>query len=357
MMKCKGCGIDMQYEDPKGIGYTPKKKAEYCQRCFRIRNYNDVTISMKESIASEEVLAKLQHLNALIVWVVDLFDFEADIVAGLNRHLIGKDILLVASKRDLLPKTIGNEKLSGFIQARMKEYGIQIKGIVIIGDLADHARDDDNGSADAVWNAVNTLRANRDVAVIGMANAGKSTMLNAMLGNRDLTASRYPGTTLDINAIDMGAYTLYDTPGLTRGDSLLTRIDDALLKTIVPSKEIKQRIYQLHGDQTLSVGGLLRLDLFACDAACVGYFSDRLSIHRSKQERADDLWSRHLGELLSPAISHELAEMDVYDLASFHEKTDIVIHGLGWFCVSGQLDRLRVYVPKGVNITFRKAMI
>lgn len=358
MMKCKGCGVELQFDKPDAIGYSPKKEAEYCQRCFRIRNYNDVTISMKQGISSEEVLTKISNIDALFLWVVDMFDFEANIVQGINRHLVGKDIVLVATKRDLLPITVGNRKLTEFMQSRLKELGIQIKGIVIIGDLATHANSDDNYSVDEVWNAINSMRNHRDVVIMGMANAGKSTLLNAMLGYNELTTSCYPGTTLDVNSIEMDGYTLYDTPGLTRYDSLLTHIDDALLKTIIPSKEVKQRGFQLRENQTLSLGGLVRLDLIGCDnASCVAYFSERLNIHRGKQEKADALWENHLHELLSPAIDKEFAQMKVYDLDKLYPKTDVVIHGLGWFCISGKVQSIHVYVPKEVNVTFRKAMI
>ncbi len=39
------------------------------------------------------------------------------------------------------------------------------------------------------------------------------------------------------------------------------------------------------------------------------------------------------------------------------EKLDVVIHGLGWFCISGDVKVIHIYVPKGVGVTFRKAMI
>ena len=86
----------------------------------------------------------------------------------------------------------------------------------------------------------------------------------------------------------MEGYQLYDTPGLTRMDSLLTHVDDRLLKTVIPLKPLKARGYQLKGSQTLSLGGLVRLDLIGCEqVSCVAYFSERLPLHRSKQEKAE----------------------------------------------------------------------
>lgn len=356
--ECKGCGVTMQYEDKNKIGYTPKKDSLYCQRCFRIRHYDDAMISMKQGIDSFEVLRKIDQMNALVLWVVDLFDFEANMIAGLNRHLAGKDIVMIATKRDLLPDTLSDEKLSNFIFQRLKEFQIQIKGLVVCTDLAKHAYADDNTSIDAIKEAIAYYRDGRDVVVMGMANAGKSTMLNALVGNKDLTTSRYPGTTLDVNGIRMEDFTLYDTPGITRYDSLLTHLDDRLLKQIVPASQIKARIYQLRENQTISLGGLVRLDLQGCEqTTCVGYFSNALNMHRSKMENADRLWEQHLNELLSPSMNEEFKEMKVYEHSGSKDKLDVVIHGLGWFCISGQVKHIKVYVNKDVNVTFRKAMI
>ena len=45
---CKGCGVRLQDEDREAIGYTPNLEKDYCQRCFRIRHYDDVMISMQK---------------------------------------------------------------------------------------------------------------------------------------------------------------------------------------------------------------------------------------------------------------------------------------------------------------------
>lgn len=355
---CKGCGVVLQTEDKEKIGYTPKMEADYCQRCFRIRHYDDVVISMKQGIDSDAVLTKIAKMDALILWVVDVFDFEANMIAGINRHLLGKDIIMVATKRDLLPATVGNEKLSQFIISRLKEQGIVVNGIVICGDLMKHAKQENNTSIAEVDRAISYYRHGRNVVVMGMANAGKSTLLNAMCEQCDLTTSRYPGTTLDVNAIAMEDYVLYDTPGLTRMDSLLTHIDDALLKTIIPLKSIKARGYQLRENQTMSLGGLVRLDLIGCkQVSCVAYFSENLMLHRSKQEKADQLWNQHYGELLSPSIDASITMMKRFEYDHVKEKLDVVIHGLGWFCLSGHIEKICVYVPHDGNVTFRKGMI
>lgn len=357
---CKGCGVALQNEEKNEIGFTPKIEADYCQRCFRIMHYDDVVINMQTGIDNNKVLTTIQEMqDALILWVVDVFDLEANIVHGINRHLKGKDIILVATKRDLLPENMGNEKLSKFIFRRMKQLDIQISGLVITGGLHQF-NEESNASVDEIKRAIRHYRSGGNVVVMGMANAGKSTLLNALLqNNNQLTTSRYPGTTLDVSSQKYENYTLWDTPGLTREDSLLTLIEPKLLKTVIPYKALKARNYQLKQDQSLAVGGLVRLDLFGCDqVSCVGYFNDSLKIHRSKAEKANELWEKHLGGLLTPTLNQTFASMKGYDFQAFGKhKIDVVIHGLGFFTISGEVERIRVYVPKDVNVTFREAMI
>src|SRR5690606_40323846 len=64
-----------------------------CQRCFRIRHYNEVS-----SVALDEgdFLRILNHIGerpALVVHIVDLFDFEGSLIGGLSRFAGSNPIL------------------------------------------------------------------------------------------------------------------------------------------------------------------------------------------------------------------------------------------------------------------------
>lgn len=354
MKKCKGCGVVLQNSDPKGLGYTPKMEADLCQRCFRIRHYDDVVISMKQGIDPNQVLQDVAKLDALILWVVDLFDVEGGMITGLNRHLQGKDIVFVGTKRDLLPVTLSDEKLVRFIRSRVRELGIELRAIAFVGDLHKGS----NESVEEVLYLMETLRSGKDVAVIGMANAGKSTLLNAILNESTLTTSRHPGTTLEVSELAYDDYRLYDSPGLAVEGSVLNLADDKDLKTLIPSCPIKPMGYQLREDQSFAVGGLVRLDLFGCDkTSCVAYFSDRLKIHRGKAENAQRLWVDHLNEMLVPSLNDSFMSMKKEELHLLGDSSDIVIHGLGWFCIKGKVERAVIYTHKDVKVTVRKEML
>lgn len=357
--KCKGCGVELQYENADKLGYTPKQDSDYCQRCFRLTHYNDEMISMQQGIDNTIVLKEINDKKALILWVVDLFDFEGSIIKGLNRHLTNPNIILVLTKRDLLPKSIGNQKIIEFVIRRLKSYGIEVLGAIIVGDLVKNAYQQDNYSLSEIDRAIELYRKpDEDVIVMGVANTGKSTLLNAFLGEKRLTVSSHPGTSLALNPIAMNGYTLYDTPGLVKNSSLLTSINSKDLKIVVPRVRIKPKQYQLNGDQSLAFGGLARIDILGCDKVSVTtYFSNELMIHRTKVQNADNLWEKHLGELLKPAINQNFKEFNYYEIKKQPGKLDVVINGLGWICVSGNYQKIEAYVDNHSEIIFRKGMI
>lgn len=358
MKKCKGCGVELQTTDKNRLGYTPKKDSEYCQRCFRLTHYNDVMINMQQGINNAEVLNKINKLDALVLWVVDLFDFEGCMIDGINRHLANKDIILVLTKRDLLPLTTGDQKIIQFATKRLKSYGINVLGGIIVGGLNKKVDNNVNDSILLINDVIDQFRNNRDVVVMGVANSGKSTLLNALLNDNKLTVSNHPGTSLDLNPIEMDDYTLYDTPGLVKEKSLLTKVDSNQLSTIIPKKRIKPIQYQLRKNQSIAVGGLARIDLIGCENTSVTcYFSNELNLHRGKSENADDLWENHLNELLVPTTTDKFDNFKKYSTTKKEDKMDVVISGLGWFSISGKVKEIIVYVDEDVDVIFRGALI
>jgi len=351
---CKGCGVQLQNEDASKIGYTPQLDKDYCQRCFRLTHYNDVMISMQQGINNDELLAKVNALDALIVWVVDIIDFETSLIKGMNRHFMGKEILLVCTKSDLLPRDINPNKIANFIRRRLNNQGIKIVGVCLCPNL--HKQDPE--SIESIDQAIKQLRNGKDVVLLGNANAGKSTLLNGLLNSKVLTTSWHPGTTLDLNPIAYEGFTLYDTPGIVNEHSLLTYVSSDTLKQVIFQKQINPKKFQLTQDQSLAVGGFVRLDVIGCDKVrVVCYFNEYLSIHRGKYMQADRLWETHINGLLSPSINEDFKEMKKYTTTKKIEKMDVVIAGLGWFCIYGELERIDVYVNKAVDVIFREAMI
>ncbi len=347
MNKCTGCGAILQSEDRLEKGYTPVADVELCQRCFRINHYDDLTKSYKGDFDNFDILNSINEVDGLILWVVDLFDFESNIISGLNRHLLNKDIILVGTKRDLLPHTLGNQKLLTFVQRRLKFYGLQVKEILFVGDHGYDGRDE-------VLQAIDMYRNDRDVVIMGQANAGKSTLINA-ISDSDITISRYPGTTLDLITIDMEEYNIYDTPGLIRKDNMQYFVDENQLKKVIPSK-VKPIVFQVSRDTSFAIGGLVRIDVQVKEESSVVFYVNRaLEIHRGSLAKADELWENHMGELLSPTASGDFEFTP--DLKVLSDNFDIVINGLGFVNLKGNIKSIKVKISSDVSVIVREALV
>lgn len=348
---CKGCGTLMQFDDPEKLGYSPKQDADYCQRCFRLTHYGDQSFSRVQGIDEAKLMKKISTMDALIVWVADCFDFESSLLNNLNRHFFNQDLLIVATKRDLLPETLAQDKFERFLVSRLKEEGIRYAGLLTTG-LGKYDQ------SESILEAIRRCRGKKDVIMMGKANAGKSTLINSLFQQPVLTVSRYPGTTLELHALEFEDFKIYDAPGLRNEASILLEAEEADLKHIVPQKPVRPSVYQIYENQSFAIGGLCRIDV-VCDgdASVVFYTSNELQIHRGSLVRADQLWENHQGKLLSPTVKSRFAHWKKNTFSMKGRKMDVAVAGLGWLCISGSVEKICVWAPKHTQIVSRKAMI
>ena len=130
---CIGCGVEIQSEDPKKQGYLPKNVVEksedsqlVCKRCFRLKNYNEVSDVELGADDFYQLIKSLSKKDALIAKVVDIFDFSGSWIEDVV-DIVGnnKDIVLIANKLDLLPKSIKQNKIKQWLFKVLKEKGMQ----------------------------------------------------------------------------------------------------------------------------------------------------------------------------------------------------------------------------------------
>ncbi len=240
---CAGCGVAIQTEDTKAPGYAPKSALDremvICQRCFKLKHYNqiqDVSLSDDDFV---KILDGIGQKDALVVKIVDIFDFNGSWLPGLHRFVGKNDVLLVGNKADLLPKSLNPNRLMNWMRQASKELGLRPVDVHLISAKKGHG-------VDELAEKIDYYRKGRDVYVVGCTNVGKSTLINQVIkrfGEEDeavITVSHFPGTTLDLIDIPLDDNcNLYDTPGIINHHQMAHYVDAKDLKLITPKKEIK----------------------------------------------------------------------------------------------------------------------
>ncbi|WP_102345519.1 ribosome biogenesis GTPase YqeH [Bacillus sp. Marseille-P3661] len=364
VLNCSGCGVKLQTENKDQLGYAPpstlSREIVICQRCFRLKNYNEI---QDVSLTDDDFLKILNGIGSsegLVVKLVDIFDFNGSWLPGLHRFVGNNKVILVGNKVDLLPKSVKRTKLVNWMQHSAKELGLKASGIYLISAAKGEG-------VKELAAEIDSIRDNKDVYVVGSTNVGKSTFINRIIkeftGEEDvITTSQFPGTTLDLIDIPLDdGSSLFDTPGIINHHQMAHYVDAKGLKVISPKKEIKPRSFQVNEGQTLFFGGLARFDYVSGGrSSFTCYVSNELNIHRTKLEKADQLYIEHLGELLSPPFkdnAKELPEFEKHEFTIKQEKTDVVFHGLGWITCNEAGAKIVAHVPKGVGVTIRQSLI
>jgi hypothetical protein len=361
---CQGCGVSLQSEDPKGLGYIPSSSLEkdtpLCKRCFRLKHYNEIQDVAVADDDFLQMISTIRNTKSLVVHLIDIFDVHGTLLTSLPRIVGNNPIILVGNKMDLLPKSTNKRKLIQWLKETSKDAGLTLKDVLLISSEKGHG-------FEQLEEKISAFRNNKDVYIVGATNVGKSTFINRLIkestGYSDvITTSYFPGTTLSFIEIPLDDdSSIIDTPGIVNKAQMAHYISTGDLKTITPRKEIKPRVYQLNSGQTLYFGGLARLDFLSGEKQpFVCYFSNELQIHRTKLEKADDLYKNHAGELLSPPDEETMEQLPSFLESTFQigkDKTDIVFPGLGWVSIDRPNTAVVAHSPKGVSVTRRKALI
>ena len=361
-IRCIGCGATIQSTDVNKPGYVPASKLTsediVCRRCFRLKNYNEV---IPVSITKDDyfrIISKIGNKNSLIVMVIDIFDIEGSLIPQIARLTNFNDLIIIANKVDLLPKSVKESKLLHHLKKIIADNNLKPLEIYLISAKK-------NKNIDEILFDLDDYAQGRDMYVVGATNVGKSTFINSLLkgyagAKKDIiTVSSNAGTTLDLIQIPVGTSNIYDTPGLINDNQITHYISQKTLKAVTPKKEIKPVGFQLEPKQTLFIGGLGRVDFINGDkASFICYFSEFLKVHRTKLENADNLYETSLYKVLTPPFEGDPEfNLESHSFTIKNDKKyDIVFPGLGFITVKGNV-KIKVYTLKNTTPYVREALI
>lgn len=292
-----------------------------CQRCFRMQVYGECDDSLRPGWSEHELLtpARFQHLlggikesKSVVLCLVDLFDIEGSIVSNL-KDIAGKNpIVIVANKVDLLPKDASLTRISDWVHSAVKrrcdllspretdDYDMKLykekgwypsrknseAGVLRRGNVHLVSCDTGYGLKELMASVVGIAKDHGEkVYVMGTANVGKSSFINRLLrfskkqkgnsiGSRkklvvpQATVSRVPGTTLDFLKIKLpNGITVIDTPGLINPGQLTTKLNNAELKKVIPTKRVNHVSLRLEQGRCVLIGALAKVELIEVQAA------------------------------------------------------------------------------------------
>lgn len=254
MIKCKGCGILLQSEDKKKIGYTPDIKNELCQRCFKLKNYNTL-INNGVNIDNDKLIKKINSLNVYVLFLVDFLNIDSEAIDLYKKIKVNKT--LVITKEDIIPKNIIKDRL--------------IKNIKDIYEISEDIILTSTKFTKNIGNIESICLKEKKVLLAGYTNTGKSSLINKMVGS-DITVSSRENTTQDFIKLNVDGVTIYDAPGFMSNTK----------RDVVSKNIIKPKTYQLPNKHYLEFNNI-KLNVSE-DSNITLYLPDEVIINRRREK-------------------------------------------------------------------------
>jgi hypothetical protein len=240
------------------------KKKVICKRCHGLQNSGKVEESLRPGWTDEPTMSQEQFRNllkpisekpAVIIALIDLFDFSGSVLRELDGIAGDNPVILVANKADLLPSKMGKQRAENWVRRELEYMGV--KSLANVGGAVRLVSCKTGLGVSDMIEKARGLAAETDceIYIVGAANAGKSTLINFILGRQAdrtlgklkagnknafkgaLTTSPLPGTTLKFIKVDLGdGMSLYDTPGLLVPGTMTQLLTPEELKIVCPKK-------------------------------------------------------------------------------------------------------------------------
>ena len=364
--RCYSCGAILQTKNHRREGFIDKKALAHsktgqvllCDKCYLQTMRPPEPEEVNVDPAFLTMLRDANATEALIVFFVDLFSFECSFNKQVVESISRLPILVIANKRDLLPKEASDDDLKDYVTSVFRTNGLIIeREDVILASLT--SMSDLSESLEAI----KERRRRHDVYIIGAQQTGKSMFFTAFLRGynnrsmRPIAYKEYPGTHFQVIQIplDSSSY-MYDTPGTGINNSFLGKADLDLVNMLLPVSPMEGREAVLEPGCALLFGGLAKIELLKSSTKRVpikAYASPAITIKRLTPEMDNETHIRMLAEkkIIYPQYSgsREFADFDIYDITIDETgPRDLGIAGLGWITFEGAGQSFRLFVPKGI---------
>ncbi len=334
--RCKGCGAVLQNKDIDKVGYTPDLNKDYCQACFRLAHYGEA-----DAHFHPESLPTLKP-KSLALMVCSIMGLDMLFFYPLHRYAPDVTYTYIINQIDLLPASTNLDKLLENIIKRAKAMHVPYEDIILMS--AKH--DEDIINLKAYIQSFNAV----DIYLLGIQNAGKTTIYKALVHDQHALAMNKAGLTQEtLKAKLSSKQTLYDMPGLFQEGYLHQLFSYQTYKRLLVNKPLKPFVYQLKKDQVLLFEGLVGISVDQ-DLSLVCYVNEQVNIHRTNKDRLQVIITE---QSLSNRIYAKQYETRTFKLDT--GKQQITFADFGFMHVTGPC-HLTVTYPKNLHMSVSEAL-
>lgn len=334
-MHCKGCGAKLQVTDPKFMGYALSLENDFCQSCFRLKNYGE----SHDHFHPEDL--PILEKDALIVMVSSILNLDMLFEYPVYRYQSEGTFVYLINQMDLLPKQTNTDILLENAIKKAKDLRVPYLDIIMMS--AKNLSDIEN-----LKSYLSEFK-QQHIYLIGVQNSGKTTIFKALTDNKDALAFKKAGLTQEPLYHKMDHQVLWDMPGLFQKGYIHEFLPYDTYKKIIPDKELKPKIYQMKKDQTLIIEGLVSVSV-SKPTSLVLYLDSKIQIHKTNITRVK--------ELFNEKEKHFSIVVDDYEKKVFRVsegKQQITLADFGFIHLDGP-NTIELYQPKGLHITLTEAL-
>ncbi len=335
IMHCKGCGAKLQVTDPKFMGYALSLENDFCQSCFRLKNYGE----SHDHFHPEDL--PILEKDALIVMVSSILNLDMLFEYPVYRYQSEGTFVYLINQMDLLPKQTNTDILLENAIKKAKDLSVPYLDIIMMS--AKNLSDIEN-----LKSYLSEFK-QQHIYLIGVQNSGKTTIFKALTDNKDALAFKKAGLTQEPLYHKMDHQVLWDMPGLFQKGYIHEFLPYDTYKKIIPDKELKPKIYQMKKDQTLIIEGLVSVSV-SKPTSLVLYLDSKIQIHKTNITRVK--------ELFNEKEKHFSIVVDDYEKKVFRVsegKQQITLADFGFIHLDGP-NTIELYQPKGLHITLTEAL-
>ena len=365
VLRCYNCGAVLQSKSKEENGFVPQKLLDnnsedlviYCQRCFdKMKVINSGALDQHIDDETFKILDDARATDATIVWVVDLFNFNGTISPDLVKKIKKLDLEVIATKKDLFPRSATNETLERYIRERFNEAGLQPTNIRITGSA-------DDISMDEILNGNNGARKGHDIYIIGSLTSGKTFLINKLLKTYtnktkwQIKTELYPGTNQKVLSIPLTNSTfIYELPGLSLATSVAGKVEKDIVKMITPKKKVVAETHILRKGAWFVAGSLGAFQLYKGKTTILKFYHAEGVETKNIGDKGFDtfLYENSKKIAVRPVSDHftNFKDFDLfeYDMENDGKLHDISITGLGWISFEAKGQTIRVALPRGVAV-------